>query len=73
MLSVVVGVCLLIIGWRGWSVSAVRASGQGRSLMTRASSIGLGSLAMLAACAPQGGDPSKQYGSNPICPSRSNS
>ncbi len=36
--------------------------------MTRASSIGLGSLAMLAACAPQGGDPSKQYGANPNLP-----
>ncbi len=36
--------------------------------MTRASLISLGSLAMLAACAPQGGDPSKQYGSNPYLP-----
>ena len=36
--------------------------------MIRASLISLGSLAALAACAPNGGDPSKQYGSNPVLP-----
>jgi uncharacterized membrane protein len=29
ILSVVVAVCLTIIGWRGWSVTAVRAPAQG--------------------------------------------
>ena len=29
MLSVVVAVCLLLIGWRGWSVTAVRAPARG--------------------------------------------
>jgi uncharacterized membrane protein len=29
MLSVVVAVCLLIIGWRRWSVTAIRTSGRG--------------------------------------------
>jgi glucose/arabinose dehydrogenase len=36
--------------------------------MIRASLISLGSLAALAACAPNGGDPSKQYGANPVLP-----
>jgi glucose/arabinose dehydrogenase len=36
--------------------------------MIRASFIGLGSFAALAACAPNGGDPSKQYGANPVLP-----
>ena len=29
MLSVVVALCLVIIGWRGWSVTAVRARAEG--------------------------------------------
>jgi uncharacterized membrane protein len=29
MLSVVVAVCLLIIGWRGWSVTAIRTPARG--------------------------------------------
>lgn len=29
MLSVVVAVCLMLIGWRGWSVTAVRAPAKG--------------------------------------------
>jgi glucose/arabinose dehydrogenase len=36
--------------------------------MNRASILSLCSLAALAACAPQGGDPSKEYGSNPQLP-----
>jgi glucose/arabinose dehydrogenase len=36
--------------------------------MNRASLMSLCSLAALSACAPQGGDPSKQYGSNPQLP-----
>src|SRR4051794_697889 len=36
--------------------------------MTRLSFVGLCSMTALAACAPQGGDPSKQYGSNPELP-----
>jgi uncharacterized membrane protein len=29
MLSAVVAICLLLIGWRGWSVTAVRAPARG--------------------------------------------
>jgi glucose/arabinose dehydrogenase len=36
--------------------------------MNRASILSFCSLAALAACAPQGGDPSKQYGANPYLP-----
>ena len=36
--------------------------------MTRSSLLSLCSLCALVACAPQGGDPSKQYGANPYLP-----
>jgi hypothetical protein len=36
--------------------------------MNRASLISFCSLAALAACAPRGGDPSREYGSNPQLP-----